>query len=143
MQVGDLLRDKGNEVYTVNKDAKIQEAVQILNLKRVGALIVTDGEGATVGIVSERDILYQLDAACTNETVQQIMTPKSRIITAREDQLLEDAMAVFTEHRIRHLPVYRGEELVGLISIGDVVKFLLAGERLAKHSLLESLKRLQ
>jgi len=140
MQVQDLLKEKGNELYTVREDAPIQDAVQLFNLRRVGALMVLNASDAVVGIVSERDVLQQLDAACTNETVMQIMTPKERIVVTHEHESLEDAMAKFTRHRVRHLPVYREQEIVGLVSIGDVVKALLAGERYVKDSLLQSLK---
>ncbi len=140
MQVQDLLKEKGNEVYTVREDAAIQDAVQQFNLRRVGALMVLDAAGAVVGIVSERDVLQQLDAACTNEAVKQIMTPKDRLVITHEDESLENVMAKFTQHRVRHLPVYREKEVVGLVSIGDVVKALLAGERYVKENLLQSLK---
>jgi CBS domain-containing protein len=122
MEIRDLLTHKGKETYTIGADRPVIDAVDELNSKHIGALMVYDGEGQIVGILSERDVLRNLRALDSRKTVREIMTPRDRMIIGHEDDSIEYAMSVFTKNKIRHLPIIEGEKLVGLVSIGDVVR---------------------
>lgn len=124
--VGQLLDAKGREVWSLGPDATVYEALQLLAKKNVGALVVVEND-RVCGILSERDyarkiILIGRDSRET--AVHDIMTSEVRTIT--EEQSVSQCMSVMTEHHIRHLPVVEGERLVGLISVGDVVKAVMA-----------------
>lgn len=123
MRIGDVLRAKpSHEVITIGPDAGVRELVARLAEHNVGALIVSS-DGTTVdGIVSERDVVRHLhhDGTVINNTVAAIMT--AAVETCDEETPLDDLMKVMTERRVRHVPVVNGGRLVGIISIGDVVK---------------------
>ena len=124
--VGQLLDAKGAEVWTIGPDATVYEALQRLAGKNVGALVVVKDE-KVCGIISERDyarkiILMGRDSRDT--IVADIMTSEVRTIT--RDRSVSECMTKITEHHIRHLPVVEDGELVGLISVGDVVKSVIA-----------------
>jgi CBS domain-containing protein len=123
MRIRDVLRSKGYTVYTINPYATVNDLLAALAAHNVGALVVS-ADGSTVdGIVSERDIarrVYDRGVAVLNGPVAAIMT--STVTTCTEDDNVEDLMRLMTDHRIRHVPVLRENMLVGLISIGDVVK---------------------
>ncbi|MFC7493781.1 MULTISPECIES: CBS domain-containing protein [unclassified Nocardioides] len=123
MRIGDVLQAKSSrEVVTISPDAVVRELISSLAQHNVGALIVSS-DGATVdGIVSERDVVRHLhhDGTVVNNTVGAIMTEV--VETCDEDTPLDDLMKTMTERRIRHVPVVRDGNLVGIISIGDVVK---------------------
>jgi len=124
MRLSDILRVKGSEVVTIDPDRTALDAVRTLVDHNIGAVVVVD-EGAPVGILSERDIL-RLTSKGSQELdrtlVADVMTRE--VVFAGETDLLPTAMETMTRHRIRHLPVIRGEELAGIVSIGDVVKAL-------------------
>lgn len=127
--VKQLLDDKGHHVWTVSPDASVFDAIKIMADKGVGALVVTDGD-RPVGIVSERDYARKviLQGRSSQATaIKEIMT--TAVIYARLDQTVEECMAVMTEKRIRHLPVMEGGTLVGMISIGDLVKAIIADQQ--------------
>ena len=123
MRIGDVLKAKpSHDVVTISPDAGVRELVARLADHNVGALIVS-ADGATVdGIVSERDVVRHLhhDGTVINNTVAAIMT--AAVETCDEDTHLDDIMKVMTERRVRHVPVVHDGRLVGIISIGDVVK---------------------
>jgi len=123
MRIGDVLRAKPHrEVVTIAPGAGVRELVAALAEHNVGALVVSS-DGATVeGIVSERDVVRHLhsDGTVVNNTVAGIMTPG--VVTCEEDTTVETLMRTMTERRVRHVPVLHGGVLVGIISIGDVVK---------------------
>jgi CBS domain-containing protein len=128
MLVQQILRSKADTgVITIAPDARISDAVRMLSERRIGSLVVsTDGRRA-VGIISERDVvrgLGQRGADCLGEAVDTLMT-RSIVTCTREDSD-ERVLATMTEGRFRHLPVVEGGELLGLISIGDVVKARLS-----------------
>jgi CBS domain-containing protein len=123
MQVEEILRKKGNTIITIKPQQTIQEAAQLLAEKRIGAVLVVDDTQKPIGILSERDIVRELGQRGTsvvNEKVETVMT-KDLIIALPEDELsyLSNTM---TNKRIRHLPVMHNGKLVGMVSIGDVVK---------------------
>lgn len=121
--VAAILRHKGHEVIAVTPAATIAEVAEVLRARRIGAVLVTDSLGQLVGIVSERDIVRSMAAhgATTLErTAAQLMTRV--VVTASPATTIPEAMHLMTEHRVRHIPVLDNGGLVGLISIGDVVK---------------------
>lgn len=123
MRVHDVLRRKGANVVTVRPEATVRELLDMLAEHRIGALVVsTDGKGVE-GIVSERDIVLRLHdrgPEILDAKVVDIMT--ADVSTCRPDELLENLMALMTNQRFRHVPVVAEGDLVGIISIGDVVK---------------------
>jgi CBS domain-containing protein len=122
MHVETILQAKGRSVVTVAADATIAAAVDALNANRIGAVVVLDN-GEIVGMLSERDIVRRLGSdwsALASRTVRDVMTHP--VITAAPAESIDDVMERMTEKRIRHMPVVDGSELVGIVSIGDVVK---------------------
>jgi CBS domain-containing protein len=124
--VRDILRGKGNRIWWISPQATVFDALELMAEKNVGALVVLDGKKIT-GIFSERDYARKviLKGKASKETaVEEIMT--SEVISVRPGQSVEECMALMTDKRIRHLPVLEREKLVGLISIGDVVKAIIS-----------------
>jgi len=123
--VRDMIRKKGNEVYSVVPDTSVFEVLESMAKHNIGALLVMTGEDVT-GIVSERDCVRKLDLLGRNAKdtkVSEIMT--SELITVDCSQPLEECMALMNEKNIRHLPVYDGKKLMGLISVRDVLKEMI------------------
>ncbi len=123
MKVQAMLDAKGSEVATTRPDATIATAIDILKLKKIGALVVTDSGGDLAGIISERDIVRGLvdhGAELLKMPVADLMTRSVK--TCNPGHNTDDVMAEMTRSRIRHLPVLDGGRLCGIISIGDVVK---------------------
>jgi CBS domain-containing protein len=123
MRVAAILSVKGSTVATIAPDDPIREAVNELRLRGVGALVVSIDGRHIDGILSERDIVRRLaerGEAVLAEPVSSVMT--AEVQTCRPDDGLEDLARTMTEHRFRHLPVVTDGQLVGIISIGDVVK---------------------
>ncbi len=123
--VGQLLEVKGHDVWSVGPKSTVSAAIELMASKEVGALMVLEG-AAPVGIISERDcirkvLLAQRSAADT--AVTKIMT--KRVICAPPDHTVEQCMALMTDRRFRHLPVMDNGQLVGIISIGDLVKTII------------------
>ena len=122
MQVETILQSKGRAVHTVSADTTLAEAVAMLTERRIGAVVVLEGK-KVVGILSERDIVRHLGkdwAALASRPVRDVMT--SAVVTTGRYATVGEVMEQMTERRIRHLPVVEGGELVGIVSIGDVVK---------------------
>jgi CBS domain-containing protein len=123
MRIGDVLSAKSSrEVVTIAPDASVRELVSLLAEHNVGALIVSSYGETLEGIVSERDVVRHLhhDGTVINNTVGAIMT--AAVETCDENTAVDDLMKTMTDRRIRHVPVLREGRLVGIISIGDVVK---------------------
>ncbi len=124
-----LLDAKGSEVISIGGDASVLEAIKLMADQAVGSLVVMDGDDLE-GIVTERDYARKViikGRASESTRVREIMTMK--VITARPDQTVKDCMAVMTEKRIRHLPVVDGGAVVGMISIGDLVRAIIADQQ--------------
>ena len=135
--VRQLLQAKGSQIYTIAPDARVFDALKLMADKSVGALIVMEG-GRLAGIISERDYARKVilhGKSSHDLQVREIMT--SRVITVHPGQTVEECMALMTEKRIRHLPVTEGERLIGVLSIGDLVKEVIA-EQEATIKQLES-----
>ena len=124
--VANILAVKGSEVFRVAPGASVYEALQILAEKNAGALVVAEG-GKLVGIISERDYARKValvDRTSRDTLVSEIMS--SDVKTVAPTVSIEECMELMTERHIRHLPVLEDNELVGVVSIGDVVKALIA-----------------
>jgi CBS domain-containing protein len=120
--VRQLLALKGNEVISVAPDSNVLEALRLMARREIGAVLVVES-GRLVGIMSERDYARKviLKGKSSQDTkVREIMT--ERVMYARPEQTVHECMALMTEKRVRHLPVLEGERLIGVLSIGDLVK---------------------
>jgi len=122
MQISTILAKKGSAVFTVKPDQTVREAVALLVDKRIGAVVVVEVTGRPVGIVSERDVVRELakNENVLNEPVSRVMT--GDVIIARPGDDTKAVSKTMTVKRFRHLPVMDHHELVGIVSIGDVVK---------------------
>jgi CBS domain-containing protein len=123
MSVKVMLEEKGHDVVTIAPTASIAEASRLLGERRIGAVVVTRGEGKIAGILSERDIVRVVGAEGASAlamSVEAVMTAKVR--TCHENNSINEVMEVMTRGRFRHLPVEKDGRLHGIISIGDVVK---------------------
>jgi len=124
MQVKHILRIKGSEVTSIAGESTLSEAACLLARKRIGALIVRDGRGALMGILSERDLVR----AVAHESVSALARPVSAymtrdVATCGENDTVDELMEMMTQGRFRHVPVLSAEDaLIGIVSIGDVVK---------------------
>jgi len=125
-RIKDLLATKGNEVWSIGPAHSVYQAIEMMALKGVGALTVLSDEGAVVGIISERDyarnIILQGKSSKSTQ-VSEIMT--RNVVYIEPDCRVDEAMALMTAKRVRHLPVMTDESLVGMISVGDLVKSII------------------
>ena len=123
MTIAAIIEGKGHEVVSIEAGTPVRDAIDLLADRKIGALPVTSG-GKVVGVMSERDIIYCLrtdGAALLDWPVERIMT--SPAITVTRDMHALAALSLMTKRRIRHLPVVENEQLIGIVSIGDLVKF--------------------
>ena len=123
MTVARILADKGRDVFTTQPHRTLKEVVELLASKGVGAVVVSDASQSVLGILSERDVVRVLGrhgASALDDPVSRHMTPK--VITVTGDDTIEHVMQTMTDGRFRHVPVVENGRLVGIISIGDVVK---------------------
>jgi len=121
--VRDMIRKKGSEVFTIPSDATVYDALTIMAKHNAGALVVMNVSKKVEGIISERDCVrkVELEGRTAKSTkINEIMTTK--VIYVEAGQQLEECMALMIDKNIRHLPVYEGDELLGLISVRDVLK---------------------
>jgi CBS domain-containing protein len=138
MNVARILKDKGRNVATVTPETLLREAVEKLAAERVGALVVCDQDKRVAGIISERDVVRMLAANgpdVLNQPVSLYMTKDVRTCTERDT--VEWLMGEMTAQRFRHLPVVEGGKLIGIVSIGDVVKQRIAAAELEAASMRE------
>lgn len=122
-----ILNDKGREVVTLRADHTLREAAQMLDERRIGAVVALAEDGAIVGVLSERDIVRQVarhGGAALDMKVGEAMT-RSVIAVAAETPV-DEALQLMTDRRIRHLPIVRNDRLTGFVSIGDLVKWKIA-----------------
>jgi CBS domain-containing protein len=122
MTIAAILQNKGGEIISARPDQRVGEVVKLLAERRIGAVPVIAG-GRVQGIFSERDVIYRLaeeGPAALDRLVSEVMT--SPALTVEKTTPIMSALALMTQRRIRHLPVVEGEAIVGLVSIGDLVK---------------------
>jgi CBS domain-containing protein len=123
MTIAAILNDKGREVESISSGRSVREAIALLARRRIGALPVID-DGAVKGVFSERDVIYALaadGAAALDRSVGEMMTAPAVTVAPKDAAL--GALSLMTRRRIRHLPVIEEGRIVGLVSIGDVVKY--------------------
>jgi CBS domain-containing protein len=123
-RVADILRGKGTDVLKIEATATVYAALEKIVERNVGSILVTDDTGEVVGIMTERDYLRKiaiLGRTSHNTKVSEIMT--SPLVYVTPETSVEETMAIMTDRRIRHLPVVENDEVVGILSIGDVVKY--------------------
>ncbi len=143
MRIADILRHKGNELVTILDTDTVNMASERMVMHKIGALVVRDRFGQLVGILSERDIVHGLHAHPTVVSalaVSELMTRDVKTCTPADS--VKDVMSTMTRRRIRHLPVLDRGRLVGMVSIGDVVKSRL-DEREAEVHVLEDIMRMR
>ena len=123
MTVARILADKGRDVFTTQPHRTLKEVVELLASKGVGAVVVSDASQSVLGILSERDVVRVVGrhgASALEDPVSRHMTPK--VVTVTGEDTIEHVMQTMTEGRFRHVPVVENGRLIGIISIGDVVK---------------------
>lgn len=134
--VRQLLDQKGRNVWSIHPDATVFEAVAKMDEKDVGSLVVMDGE-KLVGIVTERHYARNIvlkGKASPTTPVGEIM--ERRVVCATPEQTVEQCMAVMSEKHVRHLPVLEGEKMIGIISIGDLVKNIIGDQKFIIEQLI-------
>lgn len=127
MNVATILKLKGREVVTATKDTSLLEIARALGEHKIGCIVIVGDDGTVVGIVSERDIVHELaraGASVLDEPVEACMTKS--VVNCREADTMDQLMGEMSAHRFRHMPVVDRGRLVGLVSIGDVVRMRIA-----------------
>ncbi len=127
--VKNILKEKGNTVYSTSPDTPVFDALKLMAEKDIGALVVVE-TGQLVGIFSDRDYARKVilkGKSSRNTLVKEIMT--AEVVTARPQQTAEECQALMSRMRIRYLPVLDGQQLAGVISIGDVVRAIIAEQK--------------
>ncbi|MEQ8368201.1 MAG: CBS domain-containing protein [Roseicyclus sp.] len=137
MLVQQILKAKSDDgVVTIPRGTTVGQAAQLLSTRKIGAVVISDDGKTVAGIVSERDIVRELGskgASCMTDLVDDLMT--SKIISCSRTETSDEVLAKMTAGRFRHMPVLEGNEMVGLISIGDVVKAQLLTLEMEKQAL--------
>lgn len=127
MLIAHVIREKGAVVHTLPAEATLEQAAKELLARKVGALVVLSAEGAVVGVFSERDLVREIARRGASALSDQVGAAMSReVITARRDETIDECLSRMTDRRVRHLPVVEEVRLVGIVSIGDLVKHRIA-----------------
>lgn len=126
--INEILDSKGTAVWTVAPDTTVFEAIQMMSEKNVGALLVTE-RGKLIGIISERDYTRKvaLKGKSSKDLKVREITP-DHVLSVTPQHTIEECMRLMTEHRVRHLPVLDGEKLTGVVSIGDLVNWIISAQ---------------
>jgi CBS domain-containing protein len=135
-EIREILQLKGGAVWSISPDQTVYEALRIMAEKNVGALLVTQ-DGKLVGIITERDYsrkVVLLGRSSHNTPVKAILTGK--VVSVGPNQTVEECMRLMTAQRVRHLPVVEGEKILGVVSIGDLVNWIIS----AQHSTIQQLE---
>jgi len=133
--IREILHTKGNAVWTISPAATVFEAIQMMADKNVGALLVT-AEGKLIGIISERDYSRKVilkGRSSKEASVREILS--GDVVYVTPNHTVEECMRLMTEHRVRHLPVLEGEQIAGVVSIGDLVNWIIGAQNSAIHQL--------
>jgi CBS domain-containing protein len=133
--ISEILSYKGNVVWSISPEATVFEAIQLMAEKNVGALLVTENS-RLVGIISERDYTRKvmLKGKTSKQTaVREILS--GQVIHVSPQQTVEECLRIMTDHRIRHLPVLDGEQIMGVVSIGDLVNWIISAQNSTIHQL--------
>jgi CBS domain-containing protein len=133
--ISEILNLKGGQIWTVSPDTMVFDAIQLMADKNIGALLVTD-YGRLVGIMSERDYTRKvaLKGKSSKQTpVRDIITGK--VVSVNPSHTVEDCMRLMTDHRVRHLPVLSDDKILGIVSIGDLVNWIISAQTTTIHQL--------
>lgn len=128
MKAKDIIASKGNTVFSISENSTVHQAVEMLVQQKIGFLIVKDEYENVSGVFSERDVVKKCIASKKDVEkvfVREIMTKRSDITTGTETDELENLMNVMTEKKIRHIPILASERVIGIVSIGDIIKHIL------------------
>jgi CBS domain-containing protein len=128
MKAKDILASKGRVIFTIKENETVQDVVAKLVTNKIGFLVVFDSADNVSGVISERDVVNKCIHHHKNPSQMkavEIMTTRENLISATEEDDIEKLMSTITEKKIRHLPVFKENQLTGIISIGDVIKFIL------------------
>lgn len=124
-KVWQILKVKGNQVWTISEDSTVLEALKLMAEKQLGSLVVMNADRA-VGIFSERDYARRVELAGKKSDITRVGEVMTKdLITVSPDQSVRECMEIMTEKHVRHLPVFEGDQLIGLVSIGDIVKDMI------------------
>ena len=138
MTVEHILRSKGRRVVTIEPNRTLSEAAKLLSEQRIGAVLVCESSGPVLGIISERDIVRAVagqGAPALAEPVSRFMTQE--VVTCTCESAINEVMGIMTEGKFRHVPVVEGGRLVGIVSIGDIVKHRLAEVEAETRAMLD------
>ncbi|MFA6439882.1 MAG: CBS domain-containing protein [Bacteriovoracaceae bacterium] len=144
MKVKDILDSKGRKIFTIMAETSVDQVISELATNKIGFLVVMEPSGALAGVISERDVVHRcmsVKKIPNSMTASEIMTPKTKLYTASEDDEIEQIMTTMTEKKIRHLPIVQNDMVVGVISIGDVIKYILEEKNDAIRSLTDYVSR--
>ncbi len=133
--ISEILSQKGSNIWTVSPDTMVFDAIQLMADKNIGALLVTEND-RLLGILSERDYTRKiaLKGRSSKQTpVREIIS--GRVISVSPSHTIEDCMRLMTDHRVRHLPVLSGDKLLGIVSIGDLVNWIISAQTTTIHQL--------
>jgi CBS domain-containing protein len=133
--IGEILNTKGDQVWSISKEAMVFDAIQLMADKNIGALLIIEA-GKLVGILTERDYTRKiaLKGKSSKQTpVKEILS--GQVIHVTPDHTVEECMRVMTDNRVRHLPVLHDEKVVGLVSIGDLVNWIISAQSSTIHQL--------
>ncbi len=133
--IREILQHKGTAVWSIAPEATVFEAIQLMAEKNVGALLVTRSD-KLVGIISERDYTRKValrGKSSKDTAVREILS--GRVLTVTPGHTVEECMRLMTEHRVRHLPVLEGERIAGVVSIGDLVNWIISAQSSTIHQL--------
>ena len=133
--IGEILHNKGTGVWSIVPDATVYEAIKMMADKNVGALLVTDKE-RLIGIISERDYTRKValrGKSSRQTSVREILS--GQVINVTPGHTIEECMRLMTDHRVRHLPVVEGNQIVGVVSIGDLVNYIISAQTNTIHQL--------
>jgi CBS domain-containing protein len=126
--INEILDHKGSAVWTITPEATVFEAIQMMSDKNVGALLVTE-HGKLIGIISERD--YTRKVALKGRSSKELKVREiipDRVLSVTPKQTIEECMRLMTERRVRHLPVLDGDKIIGVVSIGDLVNWIISAQ---------------
>lgn len=128
MKAKDILATKSKGVFTISEEMSVYDVVVELTKNKVGFLVVTNTTDGVAGVISERDVVHKCIHGKHDpmtKKAKEIMTPKDKLVAATENDDIQTIMNTMTERKIRHIPVFQENQLLGVISIGDVIKYIL------------------
>jgi CBS domain-containing protein len=143
VRISQILQTKRSDVVVISPDSTIRAAVTLMKQQQVGALVVVDADRRLLGVLSERDVIHSLAAQGTDALHQPVgVCMRKDVPVVRLHDTVQSAMHAMTAQRVRHLPITDGGEIVGVVSIGDVVKSRL-DEKTQENNVLQDIARLR